>query len=206
MPLQLITPPALEPVSLDEVKHHLRVDIEDDDALITALITAARQAAESITQRQLMPAMHSLVLDGFVWPQGRAAGGCASMLPSNVLLLTPCPVRAVTAVQYLDMNGHVQALDINDYVVDLVCEPARLTPAFGRVWPVALPQIGSVTVRFETGYADKESVPEGIKAWIKLRVGAMYAHREEITATTRGRLDSLPFVDGLLDPYKLALV
>ena len=206
MPLQLITPPALEPVSLDEVKHHLRVDIEDDDALITALITAARQAAESITQRQLMPATHRLVLDGFVRPQGRASGGCASMLPSHVLLLTPCPVRSVNAVQYLDMNGQVQALDTNDYVVDLACEPARVTPAFGQVWPAALPQIGVVTVSFDTGYADKDAVPEGIKAWIKLRVGAMYAHREEITATTRGRLDSLPFVDGLLDPYKLALV
>jgi hypothetical protein len=97
-------------------------------------------------------------------------------------------------------------LDSSDYVVDLVCEPARLTPAFGRVWPAALPQIGSVVVNFETGYADAESVPQGIKAWIKLRVGALYAHREEITATTRGRLDSLPFVDGLLDPYKLVLV
>jgi uncharacterized phiE125 gp8 family phage protein len=206
MPLQMVTPPVLEPVSLDEVKHHLRVDIEDDDALITALITAARQAAESITQRQLMPATHRLVLDGFVRPQGRAFGGCASMLPSDVLLLTPCPVRQVNTVQYLDMNGAVQSLSPNDYVVDLACEPARVSPAFGRMWPAALPQIGSVSVSFDTGYADKESVPEGIKAWIKLRVGAMYAHREEITATTRGRLDSLPFVDGLLDPYKLALV
>lgn len=49
MPLQLLTPPTAEPVSLVEAKLHLRVDFNDDDALITSLITAARQAAETIT-------------------------------------------------------------------------------------------------------------------------------------------------------------
>ena len=63
MPLQLVSAPAGEPITLLEAKQHLRVDVDDDDALIGSLITAARQAAETRTGRQLMTARWKLVLD-----------------------------------------------------------------------------------------------------------------------------------------------
>jgi hypothetical protein len=44
-------------------------------------------------------------------------------------------------------------------------------------------------------------VPEGLKAWIKIRVGSMYANREEVTSSVK----SVPvgFIDSLLDAYKV---
>lgn len=69
MPLQLISPPAEEPLSLAEAKLHLRVDFSDEDALISALISAARQAAETITARQLVTARWKYILDAFPDPR-----------------------------------------------------------------------------------------------------------------------------------------
>ncbi len=50
----LTVPPAGEPLTLAEAKLHLRVDLSDDDALITALISAAREQAEFLTGQRLI--------------------------------------------------------------------------------------------------------------------------------------------------------
>jgi uncharacterized phiE125 gp8 family phage protein len=207
MPLQLVTPPAGEPISLAEAKLHLRVDGGDDDLLIGSLITAARQAAETITGRQLMTARWRLVLDAFPGPLLMHAGsGSSFSLPTHAILLAKCPVQFVVSVEYLDMNGTTQVLPASDYVLDAACEPARLSPVFGKTWPPTLPQIGAVTVTFDAGYGSASEVPEGLKSWIKLRVGSLYGHREEMAVLSRGRIDPLPFVDGLLDGFKVSLV
>src|ERR1043166_2474175 len=46
MSLQLTAPPAIEPVTLDEAKAHLKLDTDADDDLVTRLISAARARAE----------------------------------------------------------------------------------------------------------------------------------------------------------------
>ena len=207
MPLQLVIPPAAEPVSLAEAKLHLRVDFAVDDALITALIVAARQAAETLTGRQLITARWKLVLDSFPGPnQMSVPAGVPFSLPGHAILVPKCPVQAVVAIQYLDLSGATQTMPAGDYTVDTACEPARVTPVFGQVWPVSLPQIGAVSVVFDAGYGTASSVPEGIKSWIKIRVGTLFEHREEVAILGRGQIKELPFVDGLLDPYRVVMV
>ena len=46
MAYSVVTPAASEPITLTEAKNFLRVDGSDDDALITALISAAREMCE----------------------------------------------------------------------------------------------------------------------------------------------------------------
>lgn len=207
MSIQLVTPPAEEPVTLIEAKLHLRVDFDDDDTLIASLITAARQAAETLTGRQLITARWKQVLDCFPGPSLMGVpAGQAFTLPGHAILLAKAPVQSVISINYLDMGSVSQTMPVSNYTVDSACEPARITPVFGQIWPICLPQIGAVSATFDAGYGTAAQVPEGIKSWIKLRVGSLYAHREEVAALSRGRIDSLPFIDGLLDPYKVAFL
>ena len=194
-------------MSLWEAKIHLRVDFDEDDMLIASLITAARQAAETLTGRQFTTARWKQVLDCFPGPSlmGVPAGQAFS-LPGHAILLFKTPVQSVVSINYLDMGSALQVMPGATYTVDTACEPARITPVFGQIWPISLPQIGAVSVTFDAGYGSASAVPEGIKTWIKLRVGSLYVHREEVASMTRGRIDPLPFIDGLLDPYKVPLI
>jgi uncharacterized phiE125 gp8 family phage protein len=185
MASKLITAPATEPVTVAEAKAHLRVDSADDDALITALIVAARQGAEHITGRALMPQTWELALDGF----------------KDVIGLQKAPLTSITSIKYLDTAGALQTMSASDYLLDSHSEPARVMPAYGTSWPSTRDQANAVLIRFIAGYADAATVPQEIKQWMLLRIGMLYENRESVA--TGVTLTELPFVDRLLDAYKV---
>ena len=118
MPLQLVSPPSEEPVSLWEAKLHLRVDFDEDDMLIASLITAARQAAETLTGRQFTTARWKQVLDCFPGSSlmGVPAGQVFS-LPGHAILLFKTPVQSVVSINYLDMGSALQVMPAATYTV-----------------------------------------------------------------------------------------
>ena len=57
------------------------------------------------------------------------------------------------------------------------------------------------------GYGDNATdVPAGLRHWLLMRVGTLYENREEVAILGRGKVEALPFIDGLLDPYRLPVV
>jgi len=131
MPLQLVTPPAEEPVSLIDAKLHLRVDFDEDDTLIASLISAARQAAETLTGRQFTTARWKMVLDCFPGPSLMGVpAGQPFTLPGHAILLPKCPVQTVVSINYLDMGSALQTMSF---------EPAPGQhppgPPVHRCWP-----------------------------------------------------------------------
>ena len=109
----LIAPPMVEPVSLAEAKAWLRVDVNDEDAAILSLISAARALVESATRRALVTQSWRLALDA--WPFVGADGGWSilSTRPNATpyeIQLPLAPVQSVSAVRVYDAAG--QALPV----------------------------------------------------------------------------------------------
>lgn len=183
------TPSDSECITLAEAKAHLRVDISDDDLLISALVIAARQDAEHQMGRTLVETIWELQLDEFP--------------ASQCIRLHKPPVQSVTHVKYYDSANTLQTLDAAAYLLDGVSEPARLVLASGQSWPATSSRPGAVQIRYVAGLAkaDRAKVPEVIKAWIKLRLGTLYEYREQIAAGVS--VAEIPFVNHLLDPYRV---
>ena len=186
MSLSLVTPPVLEPVTLDQQKLHSRISTDADDSLIEGLIKAARQYVETAQRRQIITATWRLSLDQF---------------PCWDLYLPVPRLQSVVSITYVDTNGNEQTLDPSQYVTDTFREPGRLTPIFGLIWPPARWQANSVNVTFKSGYGDLPSnVPESTRQAIKLLAGHWYENREAVAA---GTLTSVPLaVDSLLSVGK----
>jgi uncharacterized phiE125 gp8 family phage protein len=185
MPLKLITAPDEEPVFLEEAKIFCRVDGDDEDQLIEAIIIAAREMAEQRTKRALITQIWDLSIDEF---------------PSEIVLPYP-PLQSVTYVKYVDTDGVLQTLASSNYTVDIASEPGRIVPAYGITWPSTRCQINAVTVRFVCGYLDAEAVPEAIKSWMKVQINTMSEFREEFISGTI--IQPLPnqYVDRMLDRH-----
>lgn len=192
MSLSLYSAPAGEPVSLDEAKAHLRVDVDDENVTIDALITAAREWIESFTARPLLPQTWDLKLDAF---------------PCGAIVLPKPPVTAVSSITYLDGAGVSQAWGLSNYLTDLPSGPkaaaARITPAYGVSYPATYGVMNAVTIRFVCGYANAESVPAGLRAAMLLLIGHWYMNRESVNVTIGSNVATVPqSVESLAWPFR----
>jgi hypothetical protein len=160
--------PLIEPVSLSELKDMLRIDASDStqDDVLYSLGVAARSWCETITQRRFVQQSWSLYMDWFPGYIDQKLAGQRVSSPfvsgSNAVLvgiryalaLPYPPVQAVNNFQFLDANGNTTVMTNNtDYVQDLLSQPARLTPPFGKMWPVARVIPNAVEVDYQVGYA-----------------------------------------------------
>jgi uncharacterized phiE125 gp8 family phage protein len=184
----LLTPPALEPVSLADAKLFLKVEHADDDDLIAALIAAARVQVEAQTRRALIEQSWRLTRD--VWP----AGGRLPMLPA--------PVVEVTAIRVFDADGALHALDVEEFEIDTVSAPAVL--AFSRGAPRAPGRLAAgIEIDIVAGYGDAaEDVPEPLRQAIRMLAAHWYENRGLIAAS--GEVASMPSsVASLIAPFRV---
>ncbi len=152
----------VEPVALDLMKQHLRVDSSfvDDDALISAYITAARQFAEKYTHRAFFTQRWRLTLDHFptyvtnttINPANKRDYYYYAGAWANLSIALPVPrCQSIDSISYLDLSQTRQTLLPAAYYADMNSEPARIVPTPGLFWPLSTVYLpGSVQVDYTT--------------------------------------------------------
>ena len=166
----LVTGPKLEPVTLEEIKDHIRISTTvsaTEDTLLLSFIEVARGYCEKYQGRAYLDQTWDLVFDD--WPNG------------NIIDIPLPPLQTVSYVYYYGTGGTANTMTASTYIVDSNSEPGRVSLGYGEVWPSeTLRPINGVKVRFICGEGSVASaVSSGVKEAIKLIVGDLYEHRED---------------------------
>lgn len=171
---------AFEPVTLEEAKLHARVDIDDDNLLITSMIKAARQHAERKTGR---------VLRASTWSWGVAPNGPVLQVP-----VAPCSECTSILVDGVEVNTGLYSFTPSG-------SGGNEAPLLARLELLPDFPIGeSVTVNLVAGWAE-DNTPDAIKQWMLVRVSTLYGQRESFVAGVNVNELGHSFVDALLDPF-----
>jgi len=185
----LITAPANEPLTIRELASHLRIgtaELEEDEVVLATMIKAARQDVEKYTARALIDQTWELKMRGW--------GSACIRLP--VLA-----VRSITSVKYIDPDGAEQTLAADQYRLT-GAENAELIPEYGVTWPNLRGDADCVIIRWVAGFGSVAAdVPEPVRSWMKLKIGTLYENRE--SATAGGAVSTVPYLNSLVDPYKV---
>jgi uncharacterized phiE125 gp8 family phage protein len=163
MALKIINPPVVEPISLEEVKQHLRIAGSDEDIILLSMIKQAREFCEDFQNKKYITQTLELVIDSF--PR------------YNYISFRNCsPVQCVESIKYYDTNGQEFIFDNNNYIVDTDSFVNRIVLGYCKLWPIVqLQPINAVRIRFTAGFGDGvESVPETVKWAMILHMRLLY--------------------------------
>lgn len=163
--LRLDTPPIAEPLTLEETKLYLRVDSEDEDDLITSLITVARQAAETYMRRSILTQSWVVAFDDYA--------------PAEVNLPRG-PVQEITSVKLISQDGGESIVSSATYYLSAGREKLCFNASpIGHI----------VEILYVTGYEDASDVPAAIKQGMLAHIAELFENRPgsvALPASARG--------------------
>lgn len=198
--LQYVTPPAVEPVTVEQVRKQLRVDYEDD-ATLMFMATVAREQVEGFLGR-------ALITQTLKWTTASAPPVSGYPYVSPIAIIVPMwvswpvfvrkpielprsPTQAIVSVGWNNW-GDSDPLDPSEYQVDQT-EPWRLrlpmSPTVGA---------GHLDIVFTAGYgATGAAVPASIRHAILMMTAMLYERRGD----DGGELPEAAY--RLLTPYRV---
>jgi uncharacterized phiE125 gp8 family phage protein len=157
--------PEDEPVSLDELKAHLRVTHNREDSLIAGYGIAARRAAEAYLSRGIMAQTWTLMCSEWV---------------DDIPLPHAWPLSSVATVKYNEpLLGTLTTLSSTYYTVDTRSVPGRVRRAPGYSWPgLQTDNQFPIQIAYVIGATDVDAVDPLIKQGILMHAAHMHLDRE----------------------------
>ena len=157
----IVTPAALAPLALSELKDWLGITTTSDDAQLTGLLRGALELCEDFAGT--MPLQQV----------------CEELLPVSTTwqALATRPVQAITSIDGLPAEGARFALPVASYAIELDADGG------GRVLIGNPGAAGRVAVRFSAGLAaDWASLPEALRHGVLRLAAFQYRQREDDSA------------------------
>lgn len=196
MPLIRVPGDVHEPISVPEMKLHLRVDYDVEDSLIAANLKAAREWIERRCEISIVQQVWEYRTDGF---------------PASYVFPKP-PTNGLEAVSYIDGDRNLEYVDpeIYDFIEGGEGAPAEVILA-GEVPTNIANRPDAVRLRFSTGFPPSDdspadygaNVPEDLKQAIRALASSYFETRSSvILSPVRQELQETPqSVSDLIAPY-----
>jgi len=175
--LERIALPDIEPVTLAEMKRHLRcfAGATDEDEDVAALIVAAREWVEDYSARALIDQTWRLTIEGGLnrvpgFDAPRFVGGFGHRewmhwIRRGELLLRRAPVIEITSFTSTDAAGVVTDIDQAGYALrEKDSKWPRLVPLNGTTWTT-----GTLKIEFRAGFADRLGSPQEDASAVPMR-------------------------------------
>lgn len=187
--LDRVADAAVEPLSVAEARQYLRLEVNDDDALLADLITAARYVCEGLTDRSFITTTWRLTLDylpfaaigGIIGPALTGFPTGRRPLDDGSIMLPMPPLIGLESISYVDQGGTTRTLDVSDGSLDVIVSPGtpgRISAGYGRFFPFSRPSIAAVEIVYTAGYGPNAAdVPKNVKTAMRLLVSHYYEHR-----------------------------
>ncbi|MCB1522113.1 MAG: head-tail connector protein [Hyphomicrobiaceae bacterium] len=187
MAMVLTSGPAIEPITIEEAKAHLRIDGTSEDALIASLILTSRLHIEAALDLALVDQSWTLLLD---------------RVPRSGIVKVPIsPLQSIDSIATIDREGLSTVVATETYTVDVASRPARIAFDAERV-PSSNARLNGIEITLTAGYgATAAEVPDPIRQALLLLVAHWYEHRDPIEIGVPST--AIPqSVNRLLHPYR----
>lgn len=180
MKIYIVNSTRKEPLTLDEVKQHCRIDTGNEDALLSGLICAAREYVETKTGISVVE---------------KTCEARFSRFPDSTIVLPNPPLQEVLSVKAV-VSGVEVTIDPSSYYISTGLAPS-ITPV--SFWPATDNHPEGVRIQFKCGYAQNQA-PSTIKQAMLLLISFWNENRE----AAGQNVSELPFaVSALLSSHRV---